>query len=545
MIKLNPQRKKQLGVYYTPTPVSELMTRWAVRGPSDTVLEPSFGGCCFIEAIRSRLIDLGTRNPNRSIFGCDIDEDAFEHYLPRAMEFGVPNDQFFEGDFLTQHPGNGTFSKVNVVIGNPPYVSNHNMLGEQRSSSRNVSSFGDFRLSGLASLWAYFVLHGMRFLKPGGRMAWLLPGSATQSDYGRELVHFIRKHFSYVSIISLSEQIFKEEGAEESSEILICEGFSEEELIAAFASYFVEDIGGLRNVLESESKRSSYLSLDFGGALYREISSLPTICDLGSVADVKIGIVTGNNSFFVLNEDQVRTHRLPRSAVHRIFSKSKIAKGLSLNEIDFDISASRGEKMYLVRPTSKSKFLEEYYLGYDAEKRSEVLTFKKRLDWRDPDDGVTPDAFFVYMNQGGPRIVLNDVGCNSTNSIHRIFFKSGIGEKNRMLAALSVVCSVGRLSAEIEGRKYGGGLLKHEPSDVRSLKIFQRLRCDIRNVRRVFSQVSECLTKGDDLEAANLADSFFVKDGLVGISKNRFLECRELYYNLVNRRLRRKDYGFK
>ncbi|EFG8200284.1 N-6 DNA methylase, partial [Escherichia coli] len=69
--------RRQLGAYYTPERLSDMLAFWAIRSSADQVLEPSFGGCGFLQSAVKALKDCGSRNPKNSIFGCDIDAVAF------------------------------------------------------------------------------------------------------------------------------------------------------------------------------------------------------------------------------------------------------------------------------------------------------------------------------------------------------------------------------------------------------------------------------------------------------------------------------------
>jgi hypothetical protein len=93
-------------------------------------------------------------------------------------------------------------------------------------------------------------------------------------------------------------------------------------------------------------------------------------------------------------------------------------------------------------------------------------TMDKRQDWQVPQLGSVPDAFFQYMGKYGPRMVLNDGTHYCTNTIHRIFFKKRLSQSKRRAICLSLHSSYSQLSAEFEGRQYGSGVLKLEPSEV-------------------------------------------------------------------------------
>ena len=48
--KVPPSARKLRGGYYTPAPLAEYLCRWAVREPSDRVIEPSCGDGSFVLA---------------------------------------------------------------------------------------------------------------------------------------------------------------------------------------------------------------------------------------------------------------------------------------------------------------------------------------------------------------------------------------------------------------------------------------------------------------------------------------------------------------
>ena len=53
--KVPPSARKLRGGYYTPTPLADYLCRWAIREPSDRVIEPSCGDGSFVRAATSRL----------------------------------------------------------------------------------------------------------------------------------------------------------------------------------------------------------------------------------------------------------------------------------------------------------------------------------------------------------------------------------------------------------------------------------------------------------------------------------------------------------
>src|SRR5437763_10229779 len=97
-------RQKRLGAYYTPLDLSRALSEWSIRSPRERILEPGFGGCEFLFAASERLKQLGVKNGIEQLFGCDVDQRAFETLKER---FGVDslNGRYLRKDFLSIRPG--------------------------------------------------------------------------------------------------------------------------------------------------------------------------------------------------------------------------------------------------------------------------------------------------------------------------------------------------------------------------------------------------------------------------------------------------------
>lgn len=83
--------------------------------------------------------------------GYDIDSDAFEGPYESLVQENGAGDQFQERDFLKATPVDLGGRKFNVVIGNPPYVSYHNMEEAQRKAAVQAIRGSGFSLERQAS----------------------------------------------------------------------------------------------------------------------------------------------------------------------------------------------------------------------------------------------------------------------------------------------------------------------------------------------------------------------------------------------------------
>jgi hypothetical protein len=141
------------------------------------------------------------------------------------------------------------------------------------------------------------------------------------------------------------------------------------------------------------------------------------------------------------------------------------------------------------------------------------------------------------MQNYGPKIVLNRLKITSTNTIHRIFFKPGTSKYMQKLIAISMLTTFSQLSAEIEGRSYGSGVLKHEPSEAKKIKIYVPDSNERKEITKVFNLIDKYLRKGDSKSAHKTADAF-IFNGLEKKFGSRFF--KKLSSALSESRFRRQ-----
>lgn len=517
--------KKRLGAYYTPERVAHILAEWAIRSPEDQVLEPSFGRCGFLQAVVERLEDQGCRNAIHNVHGYDVDSAAFEGPYESLVRNNGADEQFQQVNFLKRNPIEARAQDFDVVIGNPPYVSYHNMEEKQREAAAQAIRESDFSLDRKASLWAYFVLHALSFLKERGRVAWVLPGSFFHADYASTIVDAITGHFGGAAAFQLGERIFQDEGAEEHSVILLADGWKSGSSCEKLKIDYVPSLNDLEQTIQ-DWENGDWQGKDYDSQIGTALME-PRVADavryvegkcrvqrLGDVAeDVKIGIVTGDNQFFVLSRSDAQKYGLKAQDWKYIFAKSKISDGISVMEQDFEEAYQSDKRCLLVDgEEGGSEFLERYFDLKSEDEIESNVTFGKREDWMLPDDGNEPDAFFTYMQSLGPRLILNQAGVNSTNTIHRVYFGDELSDLEQKALAVSLLSTFSRLSAEVEGRTYGSGVLKLEIGETRQLQFVLPSKLEEDAVEDAYQAVDSRLRDGGLEEAEKRANELVFQD---------------------------------
>ena len=299
-----------LGRFYTPERVAEILVRWGVGGDSRRVLDPSFGGCSFLRAAVNVLEDLGAPKPGRCIFGADIDPAA-RKFGDSLREFGVPRANLLIDDFFSLTPGTNGIPLVDAVVGNPPYVRSQWLSAESKEYATRALAERGISLSGRSNAWAYFVVHAMSFLRANGRLVFLLPASVCFAEYAAEVLELVRRHFRRSAILHIPHRFFPD--TDERVVVFLAEGFGQ-----GPGTLSRGEVPNLR-ALERFGSDRSWTSLSNGRAWgqleparltsrelidWSESTTHPQVRELGAIATIRIGLVTGANKFFIRSHAQ-------------------------------------------------------------------------------------------------------------------------------------------------------------------------------------------------------------------------------------------------
>jgi hypothetical protein len=172
-----------------------------------------------------------------------------------------------------------------------------------------------------------------------------------------------------------------------------------------------------------------------------------------------------------------------------------------------------GAKVFLVSAASEanaSRQVQDYLATYPEEEKAACSTFRKRSSWSATDDGAIPDAFFPVMQHNGPRLVLNSAKLNCTNSIHRGYFIKTLSQSKKKLIALSTLSTFSQISAEIAGRYYGSGALKHEPREAEAMGVLLP-QLHHGKIAAAFRRADRFLRAGNFDEASQVADQVILE----------------------------------
>jgi hypothetical protein len=499
--------RKRYGIYYTPPQLAQTLAEWAIRGPNDTVLEPSFGGCNFLKASHDRLIALGCNDALRQICGTDVDKHALDSL---AEAFGLIDVQrrFLLKDFLSTEPTDFCVQQFDAIVGNPPYVSHHAVSADQKAIAWQRATDSGWKLRRTASLWAYFVLHSLKFCKVGGRVAFVLPPAVVLADYSLAVRAIFEAAFESVEFRDVCDRLFQDQGTNERSILLLATGFRG-------AAYTSAKTASRASQLERRFFTTSRIgSVDDEAARFFETIALQSVA-LGDRAILRIGSVTGANKLFVVSAETAEEHAFNDDVLLPVLAKIPSTHGLAYTDDDHLQAVTAGDRCYLIRPAARSLHrqplcIRRYFTTVSDEDIEANRTFGKRKRWFVVDDVREPDAFLSYMHHASPTLILNTIGAVCTNNIHRVWWKDGVAARHQRLASISLLCTFTKLSAEFEGRTYGGGVLKHELGEARKIRLLLPDSLTDSAVDSAYAEIDQLLREGERTRATARADEILL-----------------------------------
>ena len=510
MVDVEKITNRENGIYYTPPDLAEYLVKPLLTEYNASILDPAYGEGALLLAIE-RVQQQALTHSKISLFGCDIKPvNGLLMHLPEA---NLKKVNFF--DFSVE-------SKFDIVVTNPPYVRHH--LLDAEDLKRYRKSFVDIEiLKNTADLWAYFMIKSVLHLKPNGALGAILPWAFLQADYAQPLRHWLFNHFKEIKLVALSNKYFKE---------------TDERIILIW----LKGYGKICKKLEIGSAKDIEQPIEFGTlshdnwnsnrVLYHggeEIESTLSVLkrdygftSLGDHADVKIGIVTGADKFFIMSDEIAKKNSIHGKNLIPILTTAKSFSELIKN------GPRSLPRLIKINENHFEKYRSFLRKGISKNYHHRAHC-KLRSPWYAVRIGNTPDAFFPYRTSKFPYLLLNVHGIQCTNSVHRIYFKGKLTATEKQWIQVSLLSQMGQLSLESNSKTYGRGFLKIEPTSLKKALVIISKNTMILPVYR---NIIELLSNNKRSEAVQLATDFIAHS--LGISEELISLIQTTVNNIQN-----------
>jgi hypothetical protein len=375
-----------------------------------------------------------------------------------------------EGDFFTW--AEQTAERFDCAAGNPPFIRYQRFSGEVRETALRLCRRHGARFNALTSSWAPFLVSAATLLKPGGRMAFVVPAEIGHAPYVAPLLYYLAGHFEFVQVVAIRKKLFPE--ISEDCWLLFCRGFGGHTESFAFSTleefaYCDRPPRVAQSIPFSEWQRwkcrlRPFLLRADLLALYDSLATRPDSLRLGQLAQVSVGYVTGANDFFHLRPSQATRMGIPDRLLVPAVRSGKSLRDGGITSATVSKWTVQDEPNFLLHLSNEPlpRGVRDYLDSPDGQLARQTYKCRNRRPWYVVPDVRVADAFLSYMSGGSPALVANAAGCVATNSVHLVRLHRGARIRDVQSRWNSELT---RLSCEIEGHPLGGGMLKLEPRE--------------------------------------------------------------------------------
>ena len=470
--------RNRMGQFATPAALALEMLQYAneflENAPQIRFIDPGFGTGSFYSALCEVFPD---QRLDYSV-GYEIDP----HYGSAAERLWRNTSlQIRLEDFTHAEPPPDP-EKFNLLICNPPYVRHHHItIADKKRLKERVWRACGVEIDGLAGLYCYFICLCHTWMADGGLAGWLVPSEFMDVNYGNSIKSYLLNKVTLIHIHRFDP-----------NEVQFGDALVSSTLV------------WLKN---ENPPRGHKVRMSFGGSLCRpELEQVLTREELGQdrkwtkyplidrrpesdsrvlsdFFDIKRGLATGNNRYFILSDKQIESRGLPIAAFRPILPSPRYVpkdevlsdeKGVPLLEKRlFLLDCRLSEDEIETHLPSLKQYLEEG----KAQGVADSYLCRHRKVWYSQEHRPEAPFLCTYLGRsdsknGRPfRFILNHSHATASNVYLMLYPKEPLNQwfreqpesKRWVWKLLNEISSKSLLD---EGRVYGGGLHKLEPKEL-------------------------------------------------------------------------------
>ena len=518
----NESEQKLRGGYYTPLDLAVFITKWALEKKPKHILEPSCGDGIFVEALSK------VKFPsNLSFTGFEIFEEEASRARSRCKALPRLKSTIHVDDYLGWAIKQMTGRKhlFDAAVGNPPFIRYQYLSKDSQNKAEIV-----FKLLGLpftkhTNAWVPFVLSSIAMLRPGGRLAMIIPAEVMHVMHAQSLRTYLGSECSRLLIIDPEEIWFEDtlqgvvillaekkmSSSDHGHGLGIAEVRGRTFLNDDPANFFNKTVRMNGKTVEGKWTRALLTVKE--RSLLDGLLNLPEVHAFDKIAEVDVGIVTGANKFFLVTDRVVEEFKLQKWA-HPMFGRSQHCGGVIYDEKQHKENSRLGNPNNFIWLKGEKDLFDDRVLNYLHEGEREGLPKRYKCRVREPWYTV-PSVYSTKIGMlkrahNNHRLIYNKLDAFSTDTAYRI--RAGKHSAEKLVYCF--VNGLTALSAELEGRHYGGGVLELVPSEIEKILIpfpksvrakLRKLDSLVReeNATDVLEEQSKCvlgalgITKGD------------------------------------------------
>ena len=463
------------GFYSPPTLVRACLDRIAALSsgyPAPLrIFEPSAGDGAFIRGLRDH--SLAERVKDITAVEINAGEAAKSRQALAATPFGG---RVITGSVLNgARPAPGDYD---VAVGNPPFVRFQFLTDQDRAGALDVARDSGLILTGVSNLWIPILLTALTRLRVGGSFAFIVPAECFTGISARSVRTWLIQN-----VDALQADLFPP-GSFPSvlQEVVVLSGRLDRSRAhrATAPLTVVEHLPGnplswTHEVLETAPTWTRYLLTPAQLSALHQLTDLPEFHPLSEVARLVVSTVTGANEYFSVDDGTLSQYGLDTWALP-LLPRIRHATGLCFSQQDHSELAKLDGRPWLLNFGPQSPDPEHIPAAASYLRHGEKLQLHKRYKCRIRDPWyrvpiVQPGSLLLSKRSHKyPRLVLNSARVITTDTIYQGRMTTAFdGREADLVAGFHNTATL--LTAEIEGRSFGGGVLELVPTEIGRVSI--------------------------------------------------------------------------
>ena len=472
--------RNRLGQFATPTALAEDLLRYAASllPPAAKVrfLDPAIGTGSFYSA----LLKVFPKQRIAEALGFELDP----HY-------GKPAAQLWKESGLTLKLADFTHAeplpRFNVLICNPPYVRHHHLQnGDKSHLQLRTQQASGMKVSGLAGLYCHFIGLAHAWMAESGVAGWLIPSEFMDVNYGQAVKRYLLDRVSLLHIHRFDPNDVQFADALVSSAVVWFRNEPpppDHEINFTFGGTLFEPT--LSRLVPARALAHELKWTRFPVSDVRTRSGIATLSDF---FQIKRGIATGDNNYFILTEEEIAARGLPMEVFSPILPSPRY---LQQDEVKprKDGSPDIERRLFLLDTRLSEEDICKQFpslFAYLEEGKARGLhdryLCKHRSLWYGQENRPPAPIICTYLGRGNAksgrpfRFILNGSRATVANVYLALYptplMARDIARDSSLLR--KVWSALNQLSSEAllgESRVYGGGLHKLEPRELGNVPV--------------------------------------------------------------------------
>jgi adenine-specific DNA methylase len=476
---VNESAQKLRGGYYTPLDLAAYITRWTLEKNPRNLLEPSCGDGIFVQALAEVGIPEGLSFNGFEILETEAAKSRARCQIQPRLNWSIQGEDFLGwaiNKMLGRRP------EFDAVVGNPPFIRYQYLPQESQQKAEAIFKILGLPFTKHTNAWVPFVLASIAMLKPGGRLGMIIPSEIIHVAHAQSLRTYLGTECSRLLIIDPEEIWF--DGTLQGAVILFAEKkrtpsdhndglgiirVSGREFLNDDPANLFNDTARMNGkTVEGKWTRALLTANERG--LLDVLCERPDVHRFDQIAEVDVGIVTGANKFFLVPDETVERFKLQAFA-HPMFGRSEHCPGVIYDERQHQENARVGNPTNFIwfqkDAVKLSKSVAEYIQLGEAQNLHTRYKCRIRSPWYAVPSVYTTKIGMLKRSHDTPRLIYNRLGALTTDTAYRINTTLFTPEK-LIYCFLNALTA---LSAELEGRHYGGGVLELVPTEIEKLLV--------------------------------------------------------------------------